>query len=139
MIFCTSLNRNDIDFLTVLEPCSVPLGPLPLSLEAFFGKSPSSILHTSLIIPVQLTTSIHRKIPWRLSAPQKRRQRKRLRLVDNVVATVDNALKKQNMESTTNLERWKAEMPTEAEMRPKDKYTIFDRKAKGYRKGIHSG
>lgn len=35
------------------------------------------------------------------------------------------------------LERWKAEMPTEAEMLPKDKYTIFDRKARGYRKGIH--
>lgn len=29
-------------------------------------------------------------------------------------------------------------MPTEAEMLPKDKYTIFDRKAKKYRKGIHS-
>ena len=139
MIFGTSPNRNDIDFLTALEPCSVPLGPLLLSLEAFSGIYPSSIFHTSLIIPVQLTASVHRKIPWRLSAPQKRRQRKRLRLVDNVVATVDNALKKQNMESTTNLERWKAEMPTEAEMRPKDKYTIFDRKAKGYRKGIHSG
>ncbi len=29
-------------------------------------------------------------------------------------------------------------MPVEREMRPKDKYTIFDRKVKGYRKGIHS-
>jgi len=29
-------------------------------------------------------------------------------------------------------------MPTEAEMLPKDKYTMFDRKAKRYRKGIHS-
>jgi len=29
-------------------------------------------------------------------------------------------------------------MPTEAEMLPKNKYTIFDRKAKKYRKGIHS-
>lgn len=37
-----------------------------------------------------------------------------------------------------DLERWKAEMPTEEEMRPKDKYTIFDRKEKRYRKGIHS-
>ena len=32
----------------------------------------------------------------------------------------------------------KAEMPTEEEMLPKDKYTIFDRKEKKYRKGIHS-
>lgn len=29
-------------------------------------------------------------------------------------------------------------MPAEKEMRPRDKYTIFDRKVKGYRKGIHS-
>lgn len=34
--------------------------------------------------------------------------------------------------------RWKMEMPTEAEMLPKDKYTVFDRKVKRYRKGIHS-
>jgi hypothetical protein len=30
------------------------------------------------------------------------------------------------------------EMPTEAEMLAKDKYTVFDRKVKRYRKGIHS-
>lgn len=36
------------------------------------------------------------------------------------------------------VERWKIEMPTEAEMLPKDKYTVFDRKVKRYRKGIHS-
>ncbi|KAL1296633.1 hypothetical protein AAFC00_000119 [Neodothiora populina] len=35
------------------------------------------------------------------------------------------------------LERWKVEMPTEAEMLPRDKYTMFDRKAKHYRKGVH--
>ena len=29
-------------------------------------------------------------------------------------------------------------MPLEQEMVPKDKYTIFDRKEKKYRKGIHS-
>jgi hypothetical protein len=36
------------------------------------------------------------------------------------------------------VERWKMEMPTEQEMLPKDKYTVFDRKVKRYRKGIHS-
>ena len=36
------------------------------------------------------------------------------------------------------VERWKVEMPTEQEMLPKDKYTVFDRKVKRYRKGIHS-
>lgn len=36
------------------------------------------------------------------------------------------------------LERWREEMPTEQEMLPRDKYTMFDRKEKRYRKGIHS-
>jgi len=76
------------------------------------------------------------KIPWRLSRHQKARQRARLRHVDHVVATVDNALKKKGVQ-TKAVERWKAEMPTEEEMLPKDKYTIFDRKAGGYRKGVH--
>lgn len=78
-----------------------------------------------------------RKIPWRLSRPQKARQRARLRHVDQVVAIVDNALQKQGLKMNS-VERWKKEMPTEAEMLPKDKYTIFDRKEKRYRKGIHS-
>lgn len=78
------------------------------------------------------------KIPWRLSKFQKRRHRLRLRAVDDVVATVDAALARQG-QTLEALERWKAEMPTEAEMLPRDKYTMFDRKAKRYRKGIHSG
>ena len=77
------------------------------------------------------------KIPWRLSKFQKRRQRMRLRAVDSVVATVDAALAKQG-QTLEALERWKAEMPTEPEMLPRDKYSMFDRKAKRYRKGIHS-
>lgn len=152
-----------------------------------------------------------RKIPWRLSAPQKLRQRRRLRRVDNIVSVLDSALQRQVqsqpattatkgigatsattgelsqtaqgqrlMNAETNaplndlrhgrgprqgdilsgslpagtvtmtgdqarkmgtiklLERWKADMPTEAEMLPRDKYTMFDRKEKKYRKGIHS-
>lgn len=168
-----------------------------------------------------------RKIPYRLSAPQKLRHRRRLRRVDNVVAVLDTALKRQaasiapqigsekgaseswtaatqrrqrddaateeelsstaegqrvlerekhaDLESqrhgrgprqgewvpeTTEqgvqrpggqllseqarlqgtiklIERWKAEMPTEQEMLPRDKYTMFDKKAKKYRKGVH--
>ena len=77
------------------------------------------------------------KIPWRLSKFQKRRQRMRLRAVDQVVATLDAALAKKG-ETLAALERWKAEMPTEPEMLPRDKYSMFDRKVKGYRKGIHS-
>ncbi|TPX12093.1 uncharacterized protein E0L32_007208 [Thyridium curvatum] len=77
------------------------------------------------------------KTPWRLSRFQKLRQRRRLRAVDGIVATLDQALAKQG-HTMKSLERWKAEMPSEAEMLPKDKYTIFDRKEKRYRKGIHS-
>jgi hypothetical protein len=50
---------------------------------------------------------------------------------------VDSALARKNI-TTKAVERWKDEMPTEQEMLPKDKYTIFDRKEKKYRKGIHS-
>ncbi|MCJ1290523.1 hypothetical protein MMC34_002062 [Xylographa carneopallida] len=77
------------------------------------------------------------KIPWRLSRPQKARQRKRLRAVDTVVLAVDKALARAGL-LTRSVERWKAEMPKEGEMVPKDKYTMFDRKEKRYRKGIHS-
>jgi hypothetical protein len=80
---------------------------------------------------------ISRKIPWKLSKFQKARQRKRLRAVDTVVAVVDRALTKQGAQ-TKAVERWKEEMPTEREMLPRDKYTIFDRKEKKYRKAIHS-
>lgn len=83
-----------------------------------------------------LSSGLLWKIPWRLSKFQKRRHRMRLRAVDNVVATVDAALAKKG-QTLEALERWKAEMPTEAEMLPRDKYTVFDRKAKRYRKGIH--
>lgn len=40
--------------------------------------------------------------------------------------------------TTRAVERWKEEMPVEQEMVPKDKYTIFDRKEKKYRKSIRS-
>lgn len=176
---------------------------------------------------LDITNKFYRKIPWRMSTPQKLRHRRRLRRVDNIVTTLDNALRRQAVSSSiqsqptppTNgepnelpveepaygkatpaelaqtgegqriltaaqraeiekrrhsrgprqgewvpefdshgvkvpggellgskarregtmkvLERWKAEMPTEAEMLPRDKYTMFDRKAKGYRKGVH--
>lgn len=97
-----------------------------------------------MVDSTQLPTKPHthlndyRKIPWRISAHQKRRQRKRLRLVDNVVYTVNKALTRNGMTPTKSMTRWNEEMRREEEMVPKDKYTIFDRKAKRYRKGIHS-
>lgn len=77
------------------------------------------------------------KVPYRLSKFQKRRHRERLRHVDGVVATLDKALAGVGMKLPA-VERWKTEMPTEEMMMPKDKYTMFDRKVKKYRKGIHS-
>ncbi|MCJ1364672.1 hypothetical protein MMC16_003787 [Acarospora aff. strigata] len=77
------------------------------------------------------------KTPWRLSPPQKARQRKRLRAVDAIVSTVATALSKAG-HTAKALERWRREMPVEREMVPRDKYSIFDRKVKGYRKSIHS-
>lgn len=53
------------------------------------------------------------------------------------MATVEQALAKKG-ETLKSLDVWKETMPTEAEMLPKDKYTMFDRKEKRYRKGIHS-
>lgn len=74
-----------------------------------------------------------------MSSHQKRRQRKRLRIVDGVVATVTRALARQGEGTTTrSIERWHAEMPREEEMVPRDKYTMFARYEKKYRKGLHS-
>ncbi|KAF2232189.1 hypothetical protein EV356DRAFT_470534 [Viridothelium virens] len=52
-------------------------------------------------------------------------------------AAVAARLVRQMGQTTKLIERWKKEMPTEAEMLPRDKYTIFDRKERKYRKGIH--
>lgn len=58
-------------------------------------------------------------------------------MVDNVVSVIDNALARQGT-SAKAVELWKQEMPREEEMVPRDKYTMFDRKEKKYRKGVHS-
>lgn len=58
--------------------------------------------------------------------------------MDRVVDTISAALQRNGAMSAKALDRWYSEMPREEEMLPKDKYTIFDRKEKRYRKGIHS-
>ncbi|GAA82214.1 54S ribosomal protein L31, mitochondrial precursor [Aspergillus luchuensis IFO 4308] len=98
------------------------------------------LCHSPVVIIMRseanITRQSNRKIPWRLSQPQKARQRKRLRGVDRVVDTVSAALER-NGYTTKAVERWYREMPREEEMLPKDKYTLFDKKEKKYRKGIH--
>ncbi|CAK7215674.1 hypothetical protein SCUCBS95973_002557 [Sporothrix curviconia] len=76
------------------------------------------------------------KNPWRLSPFQKYRQRKRLQAVDSVISTLEASLAKQGV-TIAALQRWREEMPQEEEMLARDKYTIFDRKVKRYRKSIH--
>lgn len=78
------------------------------------------------------------KIPWKLSTCQKRRQRTRLRAVDDVVSTINSALTNNGLTTFGALDRWNDEMPKEEEMVPRDKYTMFTRHEKRYRKGIHS-
>lgn len=53
------------------------------------------------------------------------------------MATLDSALQKKG-QTMKELERWKEEMPKEDEMGARDKYWFFDRKVRGYRKGVHS-
>ena len=57
--------------------------------------------------------------------------------MDRVVDTVSAALER-NGQTSKAVSRWFAEMPREEEMLPKDKYTLFDKKEKSYRKSIHS-
>ena len=97
----------------------------------------SSIMFGPFRVTNSLSGGLLWKIPWRLSRFQKRRHRLRLRAVDSVVATLDAALAKKG-QTLEAIERLKAEMPVEQEMLPRDKYTMFDRKEKKYRKGIHS-
>lgn len=60
-----------------------------------------------------------------------------MRSVDRVVDTLSAALER-NGQTSKAVTRWYAEMPREEEMLPKDKYTLFDKKEKSYRKSIHS-
>lgn len=84
-------------------------------------------------MPIYLLFSFcsHRKDPWRLSGPRKQRLRERLRAVDDVIATIARS-----GVQCRALEQAQA-LPTEAEMSPRDKYTVFNRNARGLRKSVH--
>lgn len=77
-----------------------------------------------------------RKIPWRLSKTRKLRHRRRLRKVDMVLSTLHTSLSKRGL-SCHALERQIREITPESKMLPKDKYTVFDKKSKKFRKSIH--
>ncbi|KAK4058863.1 hypothetical protein OIO90_000309 [Microbotryomycetes sp. JL221] len=71
------------------------------------------------------------KNPWRMSARRKFRTRLRLKQVDNVIQTLDQAGVATHSLSTA------LQLPTESEMHPRDKYTTFSRTDRGYRKSLH--
>lgn len=78
------------------------------------------------------------KIPWRMSARQKYRQRKRLQEIDNTVSILTKSLSdiKESCKSIEKLNDPEI-FPKESEMKAVDKYSVFSRHSKGYRKGIH--
>lgn len=97
------------------------------------------------------------KIPWRMSSHQKQRVRHRLRDVDEVLKQVNLGLhvercQQKGMQFQEALETPKmfkprikslrllnkpSIFPKENQMSPKDKYTVFNRKSKDYRKSVH--
>ncbi|KAI5787013.1 mitochondrial ribosomal protein L31-domain-containing protein [Peziza echinospora] len=77
------------------------------------------------------------KIPFRLSRHQKYRHRQRLRHVDRVVDTLSASVLRHTGQTVAEVEKWRAEMPREEEMEPRDKYSVFARMERKYRKGIH--
>lgn len=128
---------NFTRIIHLLYDTSVPPSRSTSHLGSSGHTAPRHIMFGPFRVTSPLSGGLLWKIPWRLSKFQKRRQRLRLRAVDTVVETLDAALSKKGM-TVAAVEHWKSEMPTEAEMLPRDKYTMFDRKEKRYRKGIHS-
>lgn len=79
------------------------------------------------------------KIPHTMSTHQKYRLRKRLQQVDKVVDTVFSGLKQDKVEASSvqNLVQQYSRFPKENEMKPIDKYTVYNKYSKGYRKSVH--
>lgn len=77
-----------------------------------------------------------RKFPSVMSRTQKARHRLRMKIVDRNIARVAEGLKLIGKDCKP-VSRLQNELPKESEMDPKDKYTVFNRKARYYRKGAH--
>ncbi|KAG9305903.1 hypothetical protein G9A89_016555 [Geosiphon pyriformis] len=72
------------------------------------------------------------KNPWRMSQTRKANVRKRLKAVDKVLdALTASGVKLKALEVV------KQQTPRESEMSPRDKYTVFSRTHKNYRKSFH--
>lgn len=79
------------------------------------------------------------KVAPRLSNPQKLRLRRRMKMVDENIEVLYQSLKKGDEKLTGHkkIDYLKFDFPKEHEMTPRDKYTTFDKKVKGYRKWVH--
>ncbi|KAH3671882.1 hypothetical protein OGAPHI_000068 [Ogataea philodendri] len=88
-----------------------------------------------LMTPVSMGGLLWKK-PWRLSSFQKYRHRKRMQLVDSNIQALYDGLKANGL-SSNRVEHLMTEYPKESEMLPKNKYTVFSKYARKYRKGIH--
>ncbi|CAL1704139.1 unnamed protein product [Somion occarium] len=71
------------------------------------------------------------KTPWKLSPTRKANARARLKKVDAVI----EAVRASGVECAALNKA--LELPKEHEMPARDKYTVFSRYERGYRKGIH--
>lgn len=76
------------------------------------------------------------KVPRVMSQHQKFRHRLRMKTVDRNVERILQGLKS-TKQSCSTVDKFLKNVPKESEMAPRDKYTIFSRKTKTYRKGAH--
>nr|POF06896.1 54s ribosomal protein l31, mitochondrial [Quercus suber] len=127
--------RNVDNVVTVLATALSRQKNLAISVGNVASSSSSSSTSTDPIEPQSETTSDSEA----LSNQASRRHHKGPKRGDILPGAPSVLLSDEARRNGTIrlIERWKAEMPTEAEMLPKDKYTMFDRKAKKYRKGVH--
>ncbi|VVT54107.1 mitochondrial 54S ribosomal protein mL60 [Magnusiomyces paraingens] len=76
------------------------------------------------------------KNPHTMSKFQKSRHRLRMRTVDAVLENLQKGLDAVNQRCLT-LQKMISNTPKESDMLPRDKYWIFNKKSKGYRKSAH--
>lgn len=72
-----------------------------------------------------------------MARPQKARHRKRLKTVDETIATVAQGLQMEGSSTINKLNFLDKRFPKESEMPARDKYWVFSRYARGYRKGAN--
>lgn len=83
------------------------------------------------MVCVRDITDVYRKNPWRMSATRKARVRQRLRDVDTVIDTIrTSGVQCRALE-------YAKQLPTESEMHPRDKYTVFSPHGANFRKSVH--